>query len=110
MSNAWQISEMPIRQRLNRQKRPQASLAGHMTRFAMHNAVAFVFRGCARVSCRMHSSRVFAAVALAALTACASPPASSPGPRVYISDETGTEVVVVDPAAAKVLQKIAIGK
>src|SRR5690349_8301573 len=32
------------------------------------------------------------------------------GPRLYVSDETGTEVVVVDPVAQKVVQKIAIGK
>src|SRR5262252_7470101 len=57
----------------------------------------------------MHTTRLLtaSAVALAVLAACSRPPA---GPRVYVSDETGTEVVVVDPAGGKVLQKIAIGK
>jgi YVTN family beta-propeller protein len=32
------------------------------------------------------------------------------GPRIYVSDETGTEVVVVDPDARRVLQRIAVGK
>src|SRR5689334_5458246 len=51
------------------------------------------------------------------LTACGSPSnapqqtaAPSAGPRLYVSDETGTEVVVVDPVSAQVVQRIAIGK
>lgn len=36
--------------------------------------------------------------------------APSPGPRLYVSDETGTEVVVVDPGTAQVVQRIAVGK
>src|SRR5205823_1487056 len=32
------------------------------------------------------------------------------GPRVYVSDETGTEVVVIDPVAGTVVQRIAVGK
>src|SRR4051812_5097159 len=32
------------------------------------------------------------------------------GPRVYVSDETGSAVVVVDPDAGRVVQRLAIGK
>ena len=35
------------------------------------------------------------------------PPA---GPRVYVSDETGGAVVVIDPATAQVVEKIPVGK
>jgi YVTN family beta-propeller protein len=38
-------------------------------------------------------------------------PASNPdGPRLYVSDETGGAVVVIDPAAGQVLERIAVGK
>lgn len=51
-------------------------------------------------------------------TSSASSPSSSDptapdtgnGPRVYVSDETGSAVVVVDPDAGRVVQRIAIGK
>jgi YVTN family beta-propeller protein len=36
--------------------------------------------------------------------------ANPAGARVYVSDETGTEVVVIDPAAGTVIQRIAVGK
>ena len=36
--------------------------------------------------------------------------ANASGPRIYVSDELGTEVVVIDPAARQVVQRIAIGK
>jgi YVTN family beta-propeller protein len=36
--------------------------------------------------------------------------AAPAGPRIYVSDETGTEVVVVDPDARQIVQRIAIGK
>jgi YVTN family beta-propeller protein len=32
------------------------------------------------------------------------------GPRIYVSDETGTEVVVVDPQSRQVVQRIQVGK
>ncbi len=32
------------------------------------------------------------------------------GPRVYVSDETGSAVVVVDPEAGRVVQRLAVGK
>jgi DNA-binding beta-propeller fold protein YncE len=38
------------------------------------------------------------------------PPAPSGGVRVYVSDETGTGVVIVDPDAGKVVGRIAVGK
>lgn len=54
------------------------------------------------------------ALSLAACSGTANAPrqtSTSPaGPRLYVSDETGTEVVVVDPATAQVVQRIAIGK
>ena len=69
---------------------------------------------------RSRSLTTAAGAALLLLSACDRSPAQPPpqasatpassGPRVYVSDETGTEVVVVDPVAGKVLQKIAIGK
>jgi len=64
------------------------------------------------VACTTPRLLIAATVTLAALAACSAPPAapSASGPRIYVSDETGTEVVVVDPVAGKVLQKIAIGK
>jgi YVTN family beta-propeller protein len=37
-------------------------------------------------------------------------PVPAGGVRVYVSDETGTEVVIVDPDAGKVLDKIKVGK
>ena len=59
--------------------------------------------------------RVFAAALTAALSgvlcsgwpACAS---DSPGERLYVSDESGGNVVVVDPVAAKVVATIPVGK
>ena len=82
----------------------------------------------------MHSSRAFAFViataALGAIAGCggspSTPPASStppaaapaavsakpaPGaPLVYVSDETGMDVVVVDPIGKTVVQRINVGK
>src|SRR5690349_7147234 len=43
-------------------------------------------------------------------TAAPAATATPSGPRIYVSDETGTEVVVIDPAAGQVVQKIAVGK
>jgi YVTN family beta-propeller protein len=40
----------------------------------------------------------------------AAPPAPASGSRVYVSDETGTEVVIVDPASGQVAGRIAVGK
>src|SRR4051812_13692550 len=77
----------------------------------------------------MRSSRVRAVLLVvsallpaAAILACNRAPASSsssgaaapvaapPGPRVYVSDETGGEVAVVDPEGRRVLQRINVGK
>src|SRR5258705_10133822 len=48
----------------------------------------------------------------------ATPPAPAPppkpalpsGPLLYVSDETGGNVVVIDPAAGQVVDRIAVGK
>ncbi len=43
----------------------------------------------------------------------AAAPASTPaahGPRLYVSDETGGNVVVIDPASASVIERIPVGK
>ena len=63
---------------------------------------------------------LLAAVALLAACSRSSPPqdtqaqkpaaAPAPGPRVYVSDETGSAIVVVDPAGGSVVQRIAVGK
>ncbi|MDP9322311.1 MAG: hypothetical protein M3P13_01645, partial [Acidobacteriota bacterium] len=49
-----------------------------------------------------------------ATTPPASPPAAAPAPssgvRLYVSDETGGNVIVIDPEAASVVQRIAVGK
>jgi YVTN family beta-propeller protein len=37
-------------------------------------------------------------------------PAAAPVPRVYVSDETGGNVVAVDPVNRQVVQKVAVGK
>src|SRR4051812_1349313 len=64
----------------------------------------------------MYTPRFLTAAAAAAgvlivISACSRPaPPPPPGPRVYVSDETGTEVVVVDPVAGRVIQKIAMGR
>ena len=63
------------------------------------------------------------AVAVATLAGCdrssapappastAPPPAASPaGPRVYVSDETGGRIVIIDPEARQVAQTIDVGK
>jgi YVTN family beta-propeller protein len=39
-----------------------------------------------------------------------SAPAPAPGPRVYVSDETGGAIVVVDPQTGSVVQRIDVGK
>jgi YVTN family beta-propeller protein len=47
------------------------------------------------------------------LGACtATPPVNPPppGPRVYVSDETGGNVVCVDPGSRQIVQRIAVGK
>ena len=60
--------------------------------------------------------RATALVLLAAgLVACkgASPEhtnATPSGPRIYVSDETGTEVVVIDPDSRQIVQRINVGK
>jgi YVTN family beta-propeller protein len=42
------------------------------------------------------------------------PPSTAPapdrGPRLYVSDETGGAVVIIDPAAGQVLERISVGK
>ena len=65
--------------------------------------------------------RTFAPLLAAALLACsrspsggaATQPAASTaahGSRVYVSDETGSAVVVIDPDARQVVQRISVGK
>jgi YVTN family beta-propeller protein len=69
--------------------------------------------------------RTFLAPALAALgflamTACGQPQSSAPpaapapslptSPRLYVSNETGGHVVVIDPASASVIGRIEVGK
>jgi YVTN family beta-propeller protein len=95
--------------------------------FAVRNVSAFVFSAARRVSLwRMHRSRFPTATVCAATLSifwgCSQPapapaPASAPagapapaGPRVYVSDETGTEIVVIDAATRQVAQRIAVGK
>src|SRR5690349_21473272 len=51
----------------------------------------------------------------AGLTACSGAGstrsnAAASGPRIYVSDETGTEVVVIDPVARQIVQRINVGK
>ncbi|HYT77612.1 MAG TPA: beta-propeller fold lactonase family protein, partial [Vicinamibacterales bacterium] len=51
--------------------------------------------------------------AILAVAACQGSPSTTPaaaGPRLYVSDETGTEVVVIDPIARTLVQRIAVGK
>lgn len=66
--------------------------------------------GIAIAGCGGSPSTPPAASAPAAAPAPA-PPKLAPGsPLVYVSDETGTSVVVVDPIGKTVLQKISVGK
>src|SRR5260370_41688414 len=54
-----------------------------------------------------------ALAALALLSGCArgcGAPAAPAGPLAYVSDEEGGYVVVVDPRAARVVTRIAVGK
>jgi YVTN family beta-propeller protein len=37
-------------------------------------------------------------------------PASAGGPRLYVSDETGGAVIVIDPQSGQVVERIAVGK
>src|SRR5690349_8553111 len=37
-------------------------------------------------------------------------PAPPPGPRLYVTDETGSRVVVIDPATRQVVRSIDVGK
>jgi YVTN family beta-propeller protein len=47
----------------------------------------------------------------ASVTPAATPaPARPSGPRLYVSDETGGAVVVIDPAAGQVVERIPVGK
>jgi YVTN family beta-propeller protein len=45
-----------------------------------------------------------------AAPAPAAAPAAPSGPRVYVSDETGSRVVVIDPATRQVVRTIEVGK
>src|SRR4051794_8742057 len=47
-----------------------------------------------------------------AATPAAAPakPAVPPGPLLYVSDETGGNVIVIDPAGGQVVERIAVGK
>jgi YVTN family beta-propeller protein len=52
-------------------------------------------------------------IAIAGIAACSNFQSRAPsaaGPRLYVSDETGTEVVAIDPVARRVVQRIAVGK
>lgn len=60
--------------------------------------------GWGAVSC---SRETPASGAVPAATPAAAPPA---GPRLYVSDETGGAVVIVDPAAGAVVERITVGK
>ena len=55
-----------------------------------------------------------AAFDLNAAAPAASAPASAPrrpaGPRLYVSDETGGIVVVIDPESGQIVERIAVGK
>lgn len=68
---------------------------------------------------RVHGSVVaMVAAALLASAACSQPasvPASEevpprPSARVYVSDETGGNIVVIDAASGEILQRVAVGK
>jgi YVTN family beta-propeller protein len=49
-------------------------------------------------------------VVLAASTACGRIFPSHNGPRIYVSDETGGNIDIVDPDAGRVIDRIAVGK
>lgn len=61
---------------------------------------------------RRHEARIClaAAVALVAVLAPAARAAESSAQRLYVSDERGGNVVIVDPQAGKVVASIAVGK
>src|SRR4051794_7865176 len=42
--------------------------------------------------------------------AAAPAPKPTNGPRIYVSDETGKDIVVVDPVAGEVVDRIEVGK
>jgi YVTN family beta-propeller protein len=75
-------------------------------------AVLLVGAACVAIAaCGGSPSTPPAASAPGAAPAPAPPPKPAPGsPLVYVSDETGTSVVVVDPIGKTVVQKISVGK
>jgi len=92
-----------------------------MFRIVQRRTPPIVRHGRPQVWCRMRaiscSSRrvrfLLVLAALGGLVACAGSSPSAPGsvgPRLYVSDETGTEVVVIDPAGRRIVQRIAVGK
>lgn len=78
---------------LHRVRTPWACLAG-----------AIIAAACDRSSPATQSAQNPPAAAAPA------PPASFPGPLVYVSDETGSSIVVVDGQSGEIVQRIAVGK
>ena len=77
-----------------------------MARLVLSAAAAMLALGTAACS-REASAPPASSAPVPAATPTPAPPA---GPRLYVSDETGGAVVVVDPAAGQVVERIPVGK
>src|SRR4051794_2247052 len=90
--------------------RAMISTSSHLRRFASRRAVVTCALG-AVLAAGCNSSAPPQNAAPAAAPPAAAPASAKPsGPRIYVSDEQGRDVVVIDVAAGEVVGRIEVGK
>ena len=72
--------------------------------------VAVLCAGLLSASCKGSSAPPQTATPAAQPAAPPAPPINPNGPRIYVSDETGRDVVVIDPDTGQVVGRIEVGK
>jgi YVTN family beta-propeller protein len=73
-------------------------------------SVALLCAGLLSASCKGSPAPPQTATPAAQTAAPPAPPVNPNGPRIYVSDETGRDVVVIDPDAGQVVGRIEVGK
>ena len=81
-------------------RRMLARMAGVVTLFVVASAAALAITACGDTGERPPEPKA----------AAPSPAPPPPGPRLYVSDETDGNVLVIDPEGGRLLEKIPVGK
>src|SRR5215217_3586691 len=91
--------------------RPMISTSSRARRLASTRVVVmYALAAAMAAGCNSSAPPQNAAPAATPSTAAPPPAAKPSGPRIYVSDETGRDVVVIDAVAGEVVGRIEVGK